>query len=113
MTTDSLMKEYQGAEEATPKVGEEEALYVSPGTGVADALWTMICNQSEEVQTDLAWRLNGMLSTRSLLKREEYRQYHSRDAIRARMDKLEEEMAKGTAVWMSEEEIETWVKNLD
>lgn len=108
-----MAKVYPEAEDKASKVAEEEALYASSSMGMADTLWTMICNQSEEVQTDLAWRLNNMLTSRNLLKREEYRLYHSQAAIQKRMDELEEDITNGSAVWMSEEDVDTWIKSLD
>lgn len=104
---------YTETEDKVSKVAEEESFYANSSIGMADALWTMICNQSEEVQTDLAWRLNNMLSSRNLLKREGYRLYHSQEAILKRMDKLEEGIASGNTVWTSEEDLDLWIKNLD
>lgn len=59
-----MVKKYDITEDES-QMANEPAMSLYSGVGIADALWALIVNQSEEVQSVIAERLNRLRSRTS------------------------------------------------
>lgn len=105
-----MNNKYIPAEEVTATAAENTATY-SPNIGIADALWALINAQTQEVQNIIAERIFARRNNSSAFSTA-YASYHSREAITARFDAIEQSIDNGTAQWMSEKEVDNWVNSL-
>lgn len=104
-------KTYNTTDEQVAGVSEDVLAY-SRTIGVADALWTLITAQSQEVQDVIAERINVMRSKQKVVPSAAYRMYHTREAINTRFEEFEQTMVEGKVQWRSENEVDSWISGL-
>lgn len=97
-----MAKKYTYPEEEPQMACEDIAVSYSPN-GIADAIWTLIVNQTVEVQTILAERLNNLRS------RSEVKPY-TIEELNSRIDEAEQQMSCGEIV--SGEQVHARMRNL-
>ena len=79
-----MAKEYTYPEEKPQMVSENVAVNY-PSIGIADAIWTLIVNQTAEVQTIIAERLNHLRSKTSVKP-------YALEELNSRIDEAEQQM---------------------
>lgn len=90
--------------EETPQMAKEDIIAISyPSNSIADAIWTLILNQTEEVQELITDRLNK-LRNRATVKP------YTIAELNSRIDAAEQQMANGEIV--SGEEVHNRMRNL-
>lgn len=77
--------------EQSPEILNEDIAINYPSSSIVDAIWTLIVNQSEEVQTLIAARLN------KLRKQTDAKPYSIAE-LNSRIDTAEQQMANGDVV---------------
>lgn len=97
-----MAKEYTYLEEEPQMVREDIAVSYTPN-GIADAIWTLILNQTLEVQTIIADRLDN------LRRKSEVKPY-SLEELNSRIDEAERQMECGEI--MPGEQIHARMRNL-
>lgn len=85
-----MAKEYTYPEEKPQMVSEDVAVNY-PSIGIADAIWTLIVNQTAEVQTIIAERLND-LRCKTIVKP------YTLEELNSRIDEAEQQMICGDVV---------------
>lgn len=97
-----MAKEYTYLEEDPQMVREDIAVSYTPN-GIADAIWTLILNQTLEVQTIIADRLDN------LRRKSEVKPY-SLEELNSRIDEAERQMECGEI--MPGDQIHARMRNL-
>lgn len=97
-----MAKEYTYLEEEPQMVREDIAVSYTPN-GIADAIWTLILNQTLEVQTIIADRLDN------LRRKSEVKPY-SLEELNSRIDEAERQMECGEI--MPGDQIHARMRNL-
>lgn len=97
-----MAKDYTYPEEQPQMVSEDGAVNYS-SIGIADAIWTLIINQTSEVQTIIAERLNN-LRCKTIIKP------YTLEDLNSRIDEAEQQMICGDVE--SGEIVHTRMRNL-
>lgn len=84
------MKKYDISEEESQMVKEDVAL-TYPSSGIVDAIWTLLLDQTTEVQVAIAERLNKLCHTSTLKP-------YTLEELNARIDESEQQMLCGDTV---------------
>lgn len=96
-----MSKKYTIPEEDSQIVSEPAAI-MNPRIGVADALWTLILNQSEDVQNIIADRLGRLRKSHNVSD-------YTIDEINARIDEAEAQILSGDV--LSGEEVHSRMRD--
>lgn len=97
-----MAKQYTYPNDDPQMVKEDIAVSYSPN-GIADAIWTLIANQTIEVQTIIAERLNN------LRRKSEVKPYNLEE-LNSRIDEAELQMECGEI--MSGEQVHSRMRNI-
>lgn len=97
-----MAKEYTYPEEK-PQMVREDICVNYPTNGIADAIWTLIVNQTAEVQAVIADRLNKLHSKSEV-------EPYTITELNARIDEAEQQMACGEI--LSGEDVHNRMRNI-